>query len=593
MRALVVSAICAFLLSLQLAWAEPTVIPIFRRGNAPWTANHDDVTRGSTLPHSISPRYKLRRTLADELDLSNQDDDSYFYASVEIGNPPKTLPLALDLVSADLLIATQAASCQLNCPRGSPFYDPSGSLDSVNKSTSGSLSTIQLAGDTIQGYVFDDTIRLGSHSVSGASFLSVSKGFTFDSAPIAGILGLGSLSVTKAAFWQMFMSQMQFDAPQFSLFLNRSHSVSEFAQPGGSFVFGGVDESLYAGDVEFHNTSELWALNISAITVQGKPISINNKRVVFDLQEFFTGPQDDVAVLWSAVPGSKLAGSPNGHDSYIFPCDTTLNITLSFGGRTWPFNPLDFHTSHLNDTYCQGRIFGGAQSEWRAGPTFLNNVYSVFRQDPLSIGFAQLSTAAGGPALVSTTTSSSSPTSAANFGTPTKTGAPPESSSKKRLPIARIVGGIIGGLGCALLLAGLFFLQRRRGLRPRQKMTELSPSPFFHFLPTHPASQEKLVANNNSTNGTVASTSTAGEPLLNMKRAQMAALPRFGDQHNVPDVLVDTPRANSDAQGMAGPSTTSDPVVLQALEGLREEVRRLQQVADPPPGYQTNSGEMV
>jgi hypothetical protein len=132
---------------------------------------------------------------------------------------------------------------------------------------------------------------------------------------------------------------MQFDAPQFSLFLNCSHCVSEFAQPGGSFVFGGVDESLYAGDIEFHNTSELWALNISgvytlfrhgpaysccsfckysAITVQGKPISINNKRVVFDLQEFFTRPQDDVAALLSAVSGSKLAGSPNGHDSYIF-----------------------------------------------------------------------------------------------------------------------------------------------------------------------------------------------------------------------------------------------------------------------------------
>ncbi|KAJ7789933.1 aspartic peptidase domain-containing protein [Mycena olivaceomarginata] len=575
MRTLVVSAICAFLLSLQLAWAEPMVIPIFRRGNAPWIANHDDVARGSTLPHSISPRYKLWRTLADELNLSNQDDDSYFYASVEIGNPPKTLPLALDL-----LITTQATSCQLACPCGSPFCDSSGSLDSVNKSTSGSLSMIQLAGDTIQGYVFDDTIRLGSHSVSGASFLSISTGFEFGSAPIAGILGLGSLSATKAPFWQMFMSEIQLDASQFSLFLNRSHSLSEFAQPGGSFVFGGINGSLYVGDVEFHNTSDLWALNISAIMVQGKPISINSKQIVFDLQEFFTRPQDNVATLWSAVSGSKLAGSPNGHDSYIFSCDTTLNITLLFRGRMWPFNPVDFHTSHLNNTYCQGRIFGAAQSEWRVGPTFLNNVYSVFRQNPLSIGFAQLSMAARGPALVSTTTSSSSPTSAANFGTPTKTGAPPESSSKKRLPIARTVGGIIGGLGCALLLAGLFLLRRRRGLQLCQKMAELSLSPFLYSFQPIP------------TNGIVASTSTVG-PLLNMKRAQMAVLLRFGDQHSIPDVLVDTPRANSDAQSMAGPSPTPDPVVLQALEGLCEEVQQLQQVADPPPGYQTNSGEMV
>ncbi|KAJ6522722.1 hypothetical protein B0H19DRAFT_1386585 [Mycena capillaripes] len=208
------------------------------------------------------------------------DDDSYYNASLEIGNPCVLFSPSVSASIYCLLIATQSASCQvaLACPGGSPFYDPSQSLDAVNKSTSGSLSTIQLAGDTIQGHVFADTIRLGSHSVSGARFLSVSTGFGFGSAPLDGILGLGSLSVTKAPFWQTLMSQVQFDAPQFSLFLNRSNSLSEFAQP--------------------------------AITVQGKPISINNKRVVFDLQEFFlSGLEDDVTAPRSAVPESKLTGA--------------------------------------------------------------------------------------------------------------------------------------------------------------------------------------------------------------------------------------------------------------------------------------------
>jgi hypothetical protein len=101
-------------------------------------------------------------------------------------------------------------------------------------------------------------------------------------------------------------------------------------------------------------------------------------------------------------------------------------------------------------------------------------------------------------------------------------------------------------------------------------MTELPPSPFFHFLPAHPALQEKLVANNNSTNGTVASTSTAGEPLLNMKCAQMAALPRFGDQHSIPDVLVDTPRGiqllpGRDRMGLTNSVRACDTAIMYSL----------------------------
>lgn len=57
-------------------------------------------------------------------------------------------------------------------------------------------------------------------------------------------------------------------------------------------------------------------------------------------------------------------------------------------------------------TYCLGGIFvlsegssvpsDSSSLTWVVGDTFLKNVYSVFRQTPAAVGFAALSTNAGG-----------------------------------------------------------------------------------------------------------------------------------------------------------------------------------------------------
>ena len=68
-------------------------------------------------------------------------------------------------------------------------------------------------------------------------------------------------------------------------------------------------------------------------------------------------------------------------------CSTSVTVTMSFGGRTWPINPLDFNTGSVpssennNNNMCQGAIFdlslgsNNAQSsgnpDWIIGDTFL------------------------------------------------------------------------------------------------------------------------------------------------------------------------------------------------------------------------------
>ena len=76
---------------------------------------------------------------------------------------------------------------------------------------------------------------------------------------------------------------------------------------------------------------------------------------------------------------------------------------MTFGSSSiaWPISNADFNLMQASSTACVGAFFaldtsGTSAPPWIVGDTFLKNVYSVFRASPPSVGFAQLSDAAGG-----------------------------------------------------------------------------------------------------------------------------------------------------------------------------------------------------
>jgi len=81
---------------------------------------------------------------------------------------------------------------------------------------------------------------------------------------------------------------------------------------------------------------------------------------------------------------------------------------MAFGGKAWPISSDDMNLGRVNtgSSICAGGIFdlnagsnigeGGGNPNWVVGATFLKNVYSVFRSEPAAIGFAELSSTAGG-----------------------------------------------------------------------------------------------------------------------------------------------------------------------------------------------------
>jgi len=92
----------------------------------------------------------------------------------------------------------------------------------------------------------------------------------------------------------------------------------------------------------------------------------------------------------------------------------------------------------------------------------------------------------------------------------------------------------------------------------------------------------------------VSSSSSVPAALVDMKREQAAAVPHYGDNHTAPDSVTRTdagvqlvPGRPPGAQAPNPPAAaTSDPV-LQELQSLRKEVRRLtaERRSDAPPSY--------
>jgi len=187
-------------------------------------------------------------------------------------------------------------------------------------------------------------------------------------------------------------------------FINATHAESQ--EPGGRFTMGFVDESLHEGDVEFTDVPSgqegFWILPMTSLTVNGQSMSLggtaqSSYSAIDTGTTLIGGPSSVVQEIFAAIPGSKPA-SGNYEGYYTYPCGSTVNVSLSFGGGTsWQINPADFMLVQITADECLGAFFAldatGGPS-WIIGDTFLKNVYSVFQFNPPSVGFAPLSTAA-------------------------------------------------------------------------------------------------------------------------------------------------------------------------------------------------------
>ncbi|KAJ7071633.1 aspartic peptidase domain-containing protein [Mycena amicta] len=424
---------------IHLALAEPLHLPL---------------TRGRLRETDVA-----RRGPSDVL-FDLQEPGDWYYTTIYIGTPPQQFQVALEMFTSRILVV--APSCVIGCPFSTAAYDPTQSFTSSEQSNS--LISISLYSTIITGEEFTDVVDFGLYSQKNVQIVQVlSASTSWIISEISGTIGLGGNTSTNNALWLSLLDTQSGIQPEFSFWLARSTAP---LADGGAFTFGGVNASLYSGEIEFLETLDqtsgiYWTLGVSALTVQGSSISITPSTNVarIDIYAAFGigAPAPEVAAFWAKVPGASQTEFNPAY--YEYPCSTQLNVSIAFGGKSWSISSADLNAGNsttfpINGVdLCTGAFYaydGTSGVNWAIGSSFLKNVYSVFRPTTGQIGFAELSTSAGGQGT--------SPGVA-----PAAISAPKSKSSK---PIAAIAGGAAGG-GVALILAmiAIFCLCRRRRRR--------------------------------------------------------------------------------------------------------------------------------
>ncbi|KAF9785153.1 acid protease, partial [Thelephora terrestris] len=359
-----------------------------------WAKNQKEILRSKYGQNSNS-----RRSSGENL-LTNQNADSTYYGTIAIGTPPVSYNVVLDTGSSDLWVAD--SSCGSDCS-GMATFNSAQSSSFTNLTTSFSIT---YGSGNAQGSLGKDVVQLAGFSVPNQVFAVcdvISNGLL--QSPISGLMGLAWQSIASSGaepFWQTLASSGTWDEPVMAFQISRFSNISQARtlEPGGTFTMGALNSSLYTGDVDYVNLPQdavtYWTLPLTSLTVQGNSVSLGTGQNTYSAIDTGTtligGPQSAIAAIYANIPGSS-PGTGDFQGYYEYPCNTNVNVTLSFGGRSWSISSADFTMTKVSGNMCIGAFFelGSSNPAWIIGDTFLKNVYSVFRYNPPSVGFADLS----------------------------------------------------------------------------------------------------------------------------------------------------------------------------------------------------------
>ncbi|KIK69444.1 hypothetical protein GYMLUDRAFT_68042 [Collybiopsis luxurians FD-317 M1] len=438
-----------FILSLAASsiTADPIHIPVTRRRS---TSGVRDINHYAAVADRLRVKYgypssRVNQTRKDSakfgkrassasIAITDQDDDASYFGTISIGTPGQSMNIVLDTGSSDLWVV--GTNC-LGCGTGTPAFDStkSSSFQSTTSSSGSSTNgetTIQYGSGTVRGTLAQDTVEMGGFTVKSQTFL-VADGLTRGllDGPVSGIMGLAFQSIASTnsvPFWQALVNAGDLSQPEMGFWLRREGNEATTSKngdtevSGGVFTLGGTNTSLFSGDIEFLNTQQnpgFWLLSVTALTVQSNQVTLGSSSQLAAIDTGTTligGPSNAVQNFYSSIPNSQPV--PGDQGFFSFPCSTSVNTTFSFGGKTWPINPQDMNLGPVSQgsNDCLGGIFdltmgssipeGSGNPSWVVGDVFLKNVYTVFRgtasnSGTPAVGFAELSSAAGGSGTVS------------------------------------------------------------------------------------------------------------------------------------------------------------------------------------------------
>ncbi|PVF95089.1 acid protease [Serendipita vermifera] len=355
---------------------------------------------------------RMERRDPKVLPLTNHVFDTSYSTTINLGTPSKPFDVMLDTGSSDTWVASSSCSCTgtgcTSCSTGNSWDPSSSSSWSPREKT----LSITYGSGLVIGRTGQDVVSLGGYTVNDQVIGIVDQAARRLPGDIEGIMGLAFGTIAKSGgtpWWlRVFAGEggSNPDAKMISFWLSRyvdSTDTANSRHPGGQFIIGGTNSTLYEGDINYVDAvhpAKWWAIPIQGIGLDGgDSVTIPEGAQVSIIDTGTTlvgGEETALKTIFGGIPGSRDAGdlSIRLRGFWAIPCNTTASVTLTFGSNSYPYSARDLLYQRIDDlleNYCVSSLFTYSSTDrnssvftapgqpfWLVGAAFLKNVYSVF-----------------------------------------------------------------------------------------------------------------------------------------------------------------------------------------------------------------------
>ncbi|KAM6182307.1 gastricsin [Erethizon dorsatum] len=317
--------------------------------------------------------------------------DASYFGEISLGTPPQSFQVLFDTGSSNLWVPS--IYCKSLACTTHPRFNPS---KSSTYTSAGQSFSLQYGTGSLTGFFGYDTMTIQETKVPKQEFgLSEQEpGSNFVYAEFDGILGLGypGLSVGGATTaLQGLLREGALSQSLFSVYLGSQQGSSD----GGALILGGVDESLYTGQISWTPVTQAlyWQIGIEDFLLDGKVsgwCSQGCQGIVDTGTSLLTVPQEYLSTFMQTIGAQE-----NEYGEYLVSCDNVQQLpTLTFviSGVQFPLPPSAYILSA--DQSCMVGIESSylssedGQPFWILGDVFLRSYYSVYDMANNRVGFA-------------------------------------------------------------------------------------------------------------------------------------------------------------------------------------------------------------
>ncbi|XP_075706766.1 gastricsin-like [Rhinoderma darwinii] len=312
--------------------------------------------------------------------------DACYYGQISVGTPPQNFMVLFDTGSSNLWVAS--TYCQSSACQNHPLFNPS---QSSTYTSNNQQFSMQYGSGSLTGVFGYDTVTVQGLTITNQELgLSVNEpGTNFVYAAFEGIFGMAypALSAGGATTaMQGMLQQNLLTYPIFSVYMSSQ---------SGMVVFGGVDNNLYSGQINWAPvTQELyWQIAIDEFSINEQATgwcSQGCQAMVDTGTSLLTIPQQYLGTFLQYV------GAQSQNGEYLVNCNNVQNLpTISFtiNGVQYPIPPSAYILQ--NNGYCTVGVevtylpSQNGQPFWILGDVFLRQYYSVYDMGNNRMGFAQ------------------------------------------------------------------------------------------------------------------------------------------------------------------------------------------------------------